>query len=214
VSADLAALLGGARERVPTARATLRTAQDPAATLRAWSVSGPWQAEAAAGDYAAFGMTADASVEESRQWIDRAGDRAREERDALVLVRVGPRWWRSHPGIGAAEGTGAVEVAVALERWTDPAPLLGLLVLAEAGSASVCGRAALRVVATPRDDPFDLALTPLGWGAARWELTVDEATGMLLGTVALTADGEAFRRVEAVELGVGEALADELFSPP
>ena len=64
---DLAALLGGARERVRTARATLRSAQDPAATLRAWTVAGPWQAEAAAGEYAAFGMPPEPTVEVSRQ---------------------------------------------------------------------------------------------------------------------------------------------------
>jgi hypothetical protein len=214
---DLAALLGGARERVRTAAATLRISQDPQATLRAWSTNGPWQAEAAAGDPDVFGMEAEPTTGESRQWVDVIHDRAREERAGLVLIRDGRRWWRDHPGIGPAHGQepeSSLEVAEALRRWTDPQQLTRLLELAETGEEQVHGRAALRVTATPRGDAFDVALTPLGWGADRWELLVDAERGMLLGSAALTADGAAFRRVEAVELAVDESLDGALFRPP
>jgi hypothetical protein len=209
---DLAALLGGTRVR--TASAVVRSADDPAATLRAWSVAGPWQAEAAEGDPAVFGLPAAPAVSESRQWVDRAGDRAREERGPLVLVRDGGSWWRTHPDLGTEAGEGVLEVAATLDRWTDPQPLTRALELSFVSGAEACGRAALRVSAVARGDAFAGSLTPLGWGAARWELLVDAERGMLLGTAAFTADGEAFRRVEALELRVDEPVDGALFATP
>jgi hypothetical protein len=214
---DLAALLGGARGRVRTATATLRITQDPHALLRAWATSGPWQAEAAAGDPGVFGIDPEPSTGESRQWVDRAGDRAREERGQLVLIRDGARWWRDAPGIGPAQGSApesSVEVAEALDRWTDPQALTRFLELASAGEEEAHGRRALRVTATARGDAFDASLTQLGWGAARWELLVDAERGMLLGTTAFNADGDVFRRVEAAALTVDQPLDDALFRPP
>jgi hypothetical protein len=209
---DLAALLGGARVR--RASATLRSTDDPAATLHAWSSAGPWQAEAAQGDPAVFGLPPGPTVQESRQWVDRVGDRAREERGSLVLAREGTRWWRAHPGIGPEAGEGELEVAAILDRWTDPQPLTQVLELSFAGDAQAGGRDALRVEAIPRDDAFAAALTPLGWGAARWELLVDASRGMLLATTAFTAEGDPFRQVEALELTVDEPLDEALFARP
>jgi hypothetical protein len=207
---DLAALLGGTR--VTTACALLHRDTDPAATLRAWSAAGPWQAEAAAGDPSVFGLPPSPVTEEWREWVDRPGDRAREERGPLVLVRDGARWWRTHPDIEPEAGEGGLEVAATLDRWIDPQPLTHVLELADEGSATVCGRPAVRVAATPRGDSFAGALTPLGWGAARWELFVDAERGMLLGTTAFTGDGDVFRRVEVIALSVGEPLDDALFA--
>jgi hypothetical protein len=207
---DLAALLGGAR--VSSARATLRRCDDPIATLRAWSAAGPWRAEAGAGDPAALGLPATVTTEEWREWVDRSSDRAREERGALVTARVGDRWWRTQPSVETGEG--ALDVAATLSRWIDPQPLTRVLELSPAGEAWVLRRPALRVLATPRGDSFAGALTPLGWGAARWELLVDSASGALVGTRAFTADGAIFRRVEAVTLAFDEPLDDALFAPP
>jgi len=209
-SGDLAALLGAARERVRTARATISEWEDPAATLRAWSAAGPWQQEAAAGDPTLFGMRPDPGATESRQWLDRAGDRAREERGELVLVRDGPRWWRTHPTAGTESGEApqsSLDVAVVLAVWTDPQPLTRALDL-EPGDEKD-GR--LSVTATARVDAFDGALTALGWGAAWWELLVDPERGVLVGTTAFNAADEPFRRVTASDLAFDEDLDDALF---
>lgn len=208
---DLAALLGAAREHVLTIRATISEWEDPAATLRAWSVAGPWQHEAAAGDPELFGMRTEPGATESRQWLDRAGDRAREERGELVLVRDGPRWWRQHPTAGTESGEApqsSLDVAVVLSTWTDPQPLTRALELESDGDEN--GR--LRVKATARSDAFDGALTALGWGAAHWELLVDAQRGILLGTTAFTTDGEPFRRVTASGLSLDADLDDALFT--
>jgi hypothetical protein len=207
---DLAALLGQASVR--TASATLRRCDDPLATLRAWSAAGPWQAEAAAGDPAALGLPPTVTTEEWREWVDRPGDRAREEHGALVTARSGDRWWRTLPTV--AEGEGALDVAATLSRWIDPQPLTRVLELVPAGEAWVLRRPALRVLATARGDSFAGPLAPLGWGAARWELLVDSKSGALLGTRAFTADGAAFRRVEAVALVFDEPLDAALFARP
>jgi hypothetical protein len=207
---DLAALLGSASVR--TARATLRRHDDPIATLRAWSAAGPWRAEAGAGDPAALGLPPTPTTEEWREWVDVAGDRAREEHGPVVTARSGDRWWRTLPNVESGEG--ALDVAATLTRWIDPQPLTRVLELSSAGQAWVLRRPALRVLATPRGDSFAAPLTPLGWGAARWELLVDSQSGALLGTRAFTADGAVFRRVEAVALTFDEPLDPALFSPP
>jgi hypothetical protein len=177
---DLAALLGGAR--VTKASATLRSFDDPAATLQAWSVAGPWQAEAKAGDPAVFGLPPKPVTIESRQWVDRVRGRMGEERGGVKIEE---------------------DPALTLSLWTAPQPLTRALELSFTGPAEVLGRDALRVDASARGDAFAGVLTPLGWGAERWELLVDATHGVLLGTTAFAPGGAVFRRVEAVELSLG-----------
>jgi len=200
--------------RVGSAFAVLCERQDPEATLRAWS-RGPWAAEAAAGDPAAFGLPAEPFTLESRQWVDVS--RAREERGELVLVRDWPRWWRSAPGVGFAQGeepASSLDAAVILALWVDPRPLAGLLVLEPAGTTTALGRPASKLTATAREDgAYAGELAPLGWGADRWELVVDTESGMLLATGAY-AGTTRFRHVEATELRLGEAFDAALFQPP
>ena len=153
---DVAALLGGAKEKVRTARATISEWEDPAATLRAWSVAGPWQQEAAAGDPTVFGLRPDKGETVSRQWLDRAGDRAREERGDVVLVRDGARWWSSAAGAGVQSGEApqsSVDLVVVLATWTDPQALARGSTSSRPGrrtAASACGRPRARMPSTAR----------------------------------------------------------------
>lgn len=201
---------------VRRARAVLCERQDPAATLRAWR-RGPWAQEAAAGDPAAFGLPAEPFTLESRQWVDVPEARAREQRGDLVLVRDGPRWWRSAPGIGFTEGeepASSIDAAAILQLWVDPQPLAGLLNLEPEGETTLLGRAVTKVTASAGvGDAYAGELAPLGWGAERWELVVDAETGMLMATAAYVGD-TPFRRVEAMELGLDEPFDDALFRPP
>jgi hypothetical protein len=201
---------------VRTAYAVLCERQDPKATLRAWA-DGPWAQEAAAGDPAAFGLPAEPFTLESRQWVDVTRGRAREERGEVVLVRDGPRWWRTAPGLGFAQGEepeSSIDAAVTLGLWVDPRPLAGLLELAPAGDATALGRPARKLTATAGGDAgYAGELAPLGWGADRWELVIDVQTGVLLSTAAYVGD-VAFRHVEATEIELDSGLEDELFRPP
>jgi hypothetical protein len=201
---------------VSTARAVLCERQDPKATLRAW-LDGPWAQEAAAGDPEAFGLPAEPFTLESRQWVDVSRRRAREERGEVVLVRDGPRWWRTAPGLGFAHGKepeSSIDAAVILWLWVDPRPLAGLLELAPAGDATALGRSARKLTATVGGDAgYAGELASLGWGADRWELVIDAETGVLLATAAYVGD-VVFRHVEATEIELDSELEDGLFRPP
>ena len=201
---------------VQTARAVVSERQDPKATLRAW-LDGPWAQEAAAGDPEIFGMPAEPFTLESRQWVDVARRRAREERGEVVLVRDGPRWWRTAPGLGFAQGEepeSSIDAAVILGLWVDPRPLTGLLELAPAGDSTTLGRPARTLTATADGDAgYAGDLAPLGWGADRWELVIDAETGVLLATYAYVGD-VVFRHVEATEIELYSELDDALFRPP
>jgi len=214
---DVAALLGGARSRVRTARAVIRDWTDPFATLEAMK-HGPWaEAAAATDDPGMFGLPDEPTALELRQWVDLERNRAREERGELVVIKDGPRWWRVHPGLGPASGTepaSSIELADALLRWTDPQPLTRLMELQPAGETEAVGRKALLVTATARpDNAYAGELAPLGWGAERWELAVDAERGVVLGTTAFIGD-TPFRKVEALSMTLDEPFDDALFAPP
>ena len=210
---DVAALLGGARERIRTARATISEWEDPAATLRAWSASGPWQQEAAAGDPSVFGLRPEAGETVSRQWLDREHDRAREERGDVVLIRDGARWWSTAAGSPTQSGEApqsSLDLVAVLSAWTDPQALTRALDLEPCGEED----GVLRIRATARSDAFDPAVTVLGWGAAWWELRVDAQRGALVATTAFTATDEPFRRVTPSDLAFDEPLDEALFKAP
>ncbi len=204
---DLAALLGGAA--VERASATIRDWLDPHATLAAWS-TGPWAAEAADGDPGVFGMPEEPYTDESRQWLDLGRGRAREERRGLVIVKDGPRWWRSGAGNeSGSEPESSIDACETLRVWLRPQALTRALDLSLEREQD--GR--LIVSATAREGAaYAPDLAPIGWGASRWELVVDAARGVLLGTTAFSGDA-VFRRVEASGLVLGEPLDDALFAP-
>jgi hypothetical protein len=207
---DVAALLGSAR--VSTARVHLRDWTDPQATLKAWR-QGPYAETAELDDPGLLGLPDEPTTLEARQWLDLEGQRAREERGGLILVKDGPRWWTTLPSSGE-EPASSLELADALRRWTDPQPLTRLMELEPAGETEVLGRKALRVKATARgENGYAGELAPLGWGAEHWEIAVDAERGVLLGTTAFVGD-TPFRKVEPLEIALDEQFEDELFAPP
>jgi hypothetical protein len=203
-SGDLAALLGGAS--VVRARATIRDWLDPHATLAAWS-TGPWAAEAAAGDPGAFGMPDQPYTDETRQFLDLSRDRAREERGSYLIVKDGPRWWSGTES--GTEPASTVEACATLRVWLRPQALtraLDLTLERDEGERLI-------VSAVAREEyGYAPELAPIGWGASRWELVVDSVRGVLLGTTAYAGD-TVFRRVEA-DVELDAELADSLFAPP
>jgi hypothetical protein len=203
-SGDLATLLGGAS--VTRARADIRDWADPHATLAAWS-TGPWAAEAAAGDPGAFGMPDAPYTDETRQWLDLERDRAREQRGTYLIVKDGPRWWS-----GASSGTepeSTVQACATLRVWLRPQALTRALDL----SLERDEGPRLVVSAVAREgNAYASALAPLGWGASRWELVVDAVRGVLLGTTAYAGD-TVFRRVQA-DVELDAELDDSLFTGP
>jgi hypothetical protein len=203
-SGDLAALLGGAS--VVRARATIRDWLDPHATLAAWS-TGPWAAEAAAGDPGAFGMPDKPYTDETRQFLDLSRDRAREERGSYLIVKDGPRWWSGTES--GTEPASTVEACATLRVWLRPQALtraLDLTLERDEGERLI-------VSAVAREEyGYAPELAPIGWGASRWELVVDSVRGVLLGTTAYAGD-TVFRRVEA-DVELDAELADSLFAPP
>ena len=214
---DVAALLGGARARVRTAHAVISDWTDPFATLEAMK-NGPWAEQAATTDDPTdFGLPPEPTALELRQWVDYERNRLREERAGLVVVKVGPKWWRTHPDLGPASGSepeSTIELCDTLLRWTDPQPLTRLMELEPAGETEALGRRALRVRATARGtNAIAGEIAPLGWSADRWELTVDAERGILLATVAFVGD-TPFRRVEALSLELDRPFDDALFAPP
>jgi hypothetical protein len=71
------------------------------------------------------------------------------------------------------------------------------------------------VTATPRvDDPagFDRTLHVLGTGADEYRLVVDSQIGLLLRTEA-RYQGDAFRVIEADQIGTEESFGDRVFDP-
>ncbi len=206
-SGDLAALLGGAHDRVRTIRAVIRDWTDPHATMEALR-KGPW-ADTIGDDPGMIGLPDEPATLQSRQWLDLARDRAREEKGGLVVVNDGPRWWRALPGTPPESGeapASSLDAAETLRLWADPQPLTRLLELRPDDRDGL-------IIATARGDGYDGGLALLGYGADRWELTVDPERGVLLATVAFTGD-TPFRRVEASEIAFDEAFDDELFAPP
>ena len=210
---DLAALLGGARERVKTAHAVISDWTDPFATLEAMK-NGPWAEEAAnTDDPGMFGLPDKPTTLELRQWVDYEHNRLREERGQVVNIKAGPNWWSVVAGMAPNSGTepaSSLELCDALLRWTDPQPLTRLMELEAAGEND----RGLLVTATARgENGYAGELAPLGWGADRWELVVDADRGILLATTAFVGE-KPFRKVEASSIEIDQAFDDALFTPP
>ncbi|HEV2061543.1 MAG TPA: hypothetical protein VGR12_01715, partial [Solirubrobacteraceae bacterium] len=226
---DLLELLhrGGAGDR--PVRAVIRSWHDPQLAQEAF---------VAAADAAGATLFAAVPVEDD-QFVDdeievlhlwRAGpDRVREEvtregRTVRLGVRRGRTWWdyREGDAVMSNEDDPDVDCDIGREHDVlfDPGRLLGSIVLSPAGRGEVGGRPALLALArqrpAPRDDDFPWILHEIGAGADEWELAVDAEHGLLLRLEARRG-GRPFRRVEVVELAVGEPLDDALFrfvAPP
>ena len=139
-----------------------------------------------------------------------------------IAVRAGPRWWSYDEQNGAMSNEDDEEVHSSVgEEYRalfEPGRLLGALALEPAGTGQVAGRPARLALARPRrgrDADASWVLHEIGAGADEWRLAVDCEHGVLL-SVEARRGGEPFRRVEVLELAIGEPIPDEVFTfePP
>lgn len=153
---------------------------------------------------------------ETRVWIDRPGDRSRQETSGphgdTLTVCVGRTWWSYHPHIGAmsnehepdAGGGGPSEV----EWLLDPAALIPAFDFAVAGSTEVAGRPALQAQARARPGA--------GWSgtpvhvADEMTLAVDRQSGVVLRAES-RLEGRTFDIREVTGIEVDQPLTDGLF---
>jgi hypothetical protein len=156
--------------------------------------------------------------------IWRAPNRARVERGEgkrSYGVRVGELWWEWRDGEGASSNEDDVDgqlqsnVGMEMQPLLDPTLILGALHLRVTRRGERAGRKTITVQAGVRRGYGDLhrrrvGLGRLGIGADRYVIDVDAQRGVLLWVEALR-DGEAFQRIEAVEIAFDEPLDDELF---
>jgi hypothetical protein len=222
---DLLVLLHGARGRVSTVRATVRTRRDARRVREAIERS---RGRAGVVAYASDGEPdGDREPVESvvRVWL-APPDRAREEREGAdgegFGVRRGSLWWHYDPYGGATSNEDDPEVGsgIADEVWwlLDPAPVIGLLDFDAIVPGHQAGRSTLRTRAIPRaaGDGDDLSLFRLGAvGADELLLDVDAERGVLL-RIETRLDGRPLLVSEVAEVAFDEALADDVFEfrPP
>lgn len=158
-------------------------------------------------------------VEIWRLQPDRARvERSRGDRDGSFGVRVGERWWQFDPRTGALSNVEDPSVGSGIGDefavFLDPPSLLGSLRFAPVARGTRAGRAMIVADAWPRPvshgRPPRFELRELGAGADRYRLELDAERGLVLAAHAFTGD-EAFQIVEALELEVDEAVAEDAF---
>jgi len=221
---DLLVLLHGARGRVSTVRAVLRTWRD----IR---VGGDAMARLVErGDVVAYGP-GDARESRSfeslvRVWLSPP-DCAREEREdpggSSFGVRRGGMWWRYDPYNGAMSNEDQPDTGSGIGQelgWLlDPAALIGLLDFGAISAGERAGRPTVRVHARPRaaaEGHEDAALWRFGaMGADELHLDVDAERGMLLRTEA-RFEGRPFAVSEILEVAFDEQFPGDtfVFTPP
>jgi hypothetical protein len=155
---DLLVLLHGARGRISTVRATVRSWRDVRRMAEAFERSarrGSVVMYAPGGGPEAGRESVESVV---RVWL-APPDRAREEHEGAdgewFGVRRGPLWWHYSPSSGTTSNEHEPEVGggIGEELWwlLDPAPLMGFLDFDSMARGRQAERAALRVRAVPRD---------------------------------------------------------------
>jgi hypothetical protein len=220
---DLLVLLHGARQRVSTARAVVRT-------WRHTGVGGEAMARLVErGNVVTFAPRDVPDSVESvvRVWLSPP-DHAREEREGYdgesYGVRRGPLWWHYDAQNGAMSNEdepegGSSGIGEEFRRMLDPAPLLGVLDFAEISPGRRAGRPTLRVRAVPRrvgEGADDVALWSLGgMGADELRLDVDAERGALLW-IESRFEGQPFAASEVLEIAFDEQFPEDtfVFTPP
>ena len=221
---DLLVLLHGARSRISTVRATVRTWRDDERVREAIERC---EQRGTVVTYAPAGEDADREPVQGiiRVWL-APPDRAREEREGGdgegFGVRRGELWWHYAPQSGATTNEAAPEVGsgVARELWwlLDPAPVIGLLDFEVLASGSRAGRDVVRVRAVPRAvvDGDDWPLMRLGvMGADELLVDVDAERGALL-RIEGRLEGQPLTVAEVTEIAFDETFGDDVFqfTPP
>jgi hypothetical protein len=219
---DLLVLLHGARGRVSTVRATVRTWQHltrrDEATARLVE-SGQLRA------YGPLHLAGETVEGLTRYWI-APPDRAREEHEGddgeYYAVRRGALWWRYDPENGALSNEDEPEIgggiADELGLLLDAAEAIGVLDFPDIGTGRQAGRPTLCVRAVPRalaDRPH-WPLWRLGaMGADELLLDVDAERGMLLRTEC-RFERQPMSVTEVVEVAFDEQIPEStfVFTPP
>lgn len=224
---DLLELLHDAPHGVRTLQAVITTESDAALTMRAWQRGFE---ESGATMYAAVEVhgddtagNGDRAEESTSIWIDLGREHAREERagvrESLAVSRDG-RWWRWDPDNGPiTDRYEDVGTDVAQDRrWImGGLKLLAPLRLTVQGHDTVASRRTIRCRAERRPsragehnrDEWDLHTLP-AFGAERYEIDVDQETGLLLRVAGYFED-RLFSETTVMEIALNGELADELF---
>ena len=220
---DLLVLLHGARGRVSTVRAVVRTWHHVRVRDQAMARL------VERGDVVTFGPAdvPERDCEESlvRLWF-APPDRVREEREdpdgERLGVRRGRLWWRYDAHNGAMSNQDQPEVGSGIGEefgWLlDPAAVIGLLDFGQISAARRAGRPVLRVRAVPRviDHGSDEPLWRLGAiGADELGLEVDAERGTLL-RVESRHEQQPFAVSEVLEISFDEQFPEDtfVFTPP
>jgi outer membrane lipoprotein-sorting protein len=216
--ADLLVLLHGARGRISTVRATVRTWYDIVLTQKAIERDG---------HATTYGPQIDEREREGlvRVWL-APPDRAREERTGTdgegYGVRLGPQWWHYDPHNGARSNEDRPEVTTGTgdDVWwlLEPAPLIGLLDFHDITPGRRADRATIGTRAVPRavGDGNNWPLARLGaMGADEILLEIDAERGALL-RIESRLEGQPYAISEVLEVAFDEAFADDVFvfTPP
>jgi hypothetical protein len=205
----------GARGRVSTVRATVRTWNHVARTRESMSRRGTV-------------VTYGPEVEDVERecvvavWL-APPDRAREERDGdAYSVRRGRLWWSYDPRNGARSNEDHPEMTSGIgeEVWwlVDPAPIIGLLDYDGFARGHRAGRETIEVRAVPRavgaGDSWPLVRLA-GEGADEMLLSIDAEHGALL-RIEMRLGDQPYAIYEVLDVAFGEPFADELFefTPP
>jgi outer membrane lipoprotein-sorting protein len=222
---DLLVLLHGARDRVSTVRAVVRTWRHVRLSHEAMARRADDGGFVA---YAPAGEPERESVESLvRVWLSPP-DRAREEREGSdgewYGVCRGRLWWRYDVYSGAKSNEDQPEVGSGgigdeFGRLLDPAALIGVLDFGEISAGRRASRPVLRVRAVPRavaEGHDDAALWRLGaMGADELRLEIDGERGTLL-RIEARFEQQPFAISEVLEIAFDEQFSDDtfVFTPP
>ena len=220
---DLLVLLHGARGRIATVRAVVRTWQHIGRSRAAMEHG------AGRGGFVAYGPADEPereSVESTvRLWLappDRAREERRDDDGERLGVRRGRTWWAYDAHGGAVSNEEQPDVGSGIGEefgWLlDPAAIIGFLDFDELRPARRAGRPVLSVRAVPRATT-DGAPTPLfrlgAFGADELRLDVDAERGALL-RIEARFEGQPFAISEILEIAFDERFPDDtfVFTPP
>jgi hypothetical protein len=220
---DLLVLLHGARDRVSTVRAVVRTWQHVRVSREAMA------RRSDRGGFVAYGPAGEPERETAesltRVWL-APPDRAREQREdpsgGWLGVRRGRLWWRYDAYNGARSNEDQPEVGTGIGeefRWLlDPAAAIGLLDFGEISQGRRVGRPTLCVTAVPRElaDGYEGPLIRVGaFGADELRLDVDAERGVLL-RVEARFEQRPFAISEVLEIAFDERFPEDtfVFTPP
>jgi hypothetical protein len=138
--------------------------------------------------------------------------------EIATAVFIGGWWWGWSPSQGFITNSGAPNHGHGLgpaEGLMDPARHLESLDLHVDGRTTFLSRPAFLVTAAPRNDEpsgFGRGLHMLGTGADEYKIVIDAAVGVLLRCEA-RYQGDAFRVIEAEQIGVDEPFSEATFDP-